>query len=206
MKEKVFDFIWEVFTKAREEQGKCNRLPILMGPEELKTLEEAVESYFDYLFPEPLREILPLVFNRIRKGDNKYGPHPGPKRAFGALRNEYNELKTELDAEDSSPISVFEEGLDVSAMALKFLRDYSYPEYLEANKKPEMRASVDWLPEVKGKIVIVDPDGWDRRNFFYSFNVEQITLDEFVRRVQRSTCSFPDGDAWETWCKNMSVW
>jgi hypothetical protein len=34
---------------------------------------------------------------------------------------------------------------------------------------------------------ILDPDGWDRKNFDFSFNEEKITQEEFSRRVCMST-------------------
>lgn len=54
----------------------------------------------------------------------------------------------------------------------------------------ELKTSKDWyesMPE-KGKIVIMDPDGWDRSNYEYSFNEELITEEEFQRRLCSSTC------------------
>lgn len=38
-----------------------------------------------------------------------------------------------------------------------------------------------------GCIVIYDPDGWDRRNWEYSWFEERITAEEFLRRANRST-------------------
>lgn len=34
---------------------------------------------------------------------------------------------------------------------------------------------------------IADPDGWDRGNMHYSWYVEEITYDEFERRLNLST-------------------
>jgi hypothetical protein len=47
-----------------------------------------------------------------------------------------------------------------------------------------------WLkdPEFEG-IIILDPDGWDRKNFTVSWT-EPITRDEFRRRMMISTCLF----------------
>lgn len=39
-------------------------------------------------------------------------------------------------------------------------------------------------------IVIFDPDGWDRKNYDYSFNKEKITWKEFCERTSASTCLF----------------
>ena len=35
--------------------------------------------------------------------------------------------------------------------------------------------------------VIIDADGWDRKNYQYSFYEEQITKNEFNRRLMQST-------------------
>ncbi|MFA5397848.1 MAG: hypothetical protein WC346_17695 [Methanogenium sp.] len=42
------------------------------------------------------------------------------------------------------------------------------------------------------KINILDPDGWDRTNYEYSFDKENITYDEFMKRVMRSTIEISD--------------
>lgn len=34
---------------------------------------------------------------------------------------------------------------------------------------------------------ILDPDGWDRKNFHHSYEVEEITLEEFRNRLVVST-------------------
>lgn len=35
---------------------------------------------------------------------------------------------------------------------------------------------------------VLDPDGWDRENYNYSWYEELITLEEYNRRVSNSTC------------------
>lgn len=57
----------------------------------------------------------------------------------------------------------------------------------------DLRSADDWLkePEWKG-IVVLDPDGWDRRNFKVSW-AELITREEFENRVCHSTCIWPRG-------------
>lgn len=44
-------------------------------------------------------------------------------------------------------------------------------------------------------IEVLDPDGWDRRNFEESWQ-EAITLEEFMRRASKSTCK-----NWPAWAK-----
>ena len=47
------------------------------------------------------------------------------------------------------------------------------------------KISSEWIKEYDCKII--DPDGWDRKNYEYSFNIEKITRKEFERRLVRST-------------------
>ncbi|HHX71210.1 MAG TPA: hypothetical protein GX708_24590 [Gallicola sp.] len=64
--------------------------------------------------------------------------------------------------------------------------------------KQTLKTSKQWydeLPEDK-KIIILDPDGWDRSNYEYSFNEELITYDEFQKRLLFSTCKFNES-VWE---------
>lgn len=48
-----------------------------------------------------------------------------------------------------------------------------------------LKTSKEWAKEVS--YAIIDPDGWDRSNFNYSFNQEKITFSEFNRRSRLST-------------------
>lgn len=53
----------------------------------------------------------------------------------------------------------------------------------------EMKTSEEWL---KGKylheVQVLDPDGWDRKNFGFSWFEEKITEIEFNNRLGDSTC------------------
>ena len=51
--------------------------------------------------------------------------------------------------------------------------------------KPIKKVSSEWIKEVGYEII--DPDGWDRTNFDYSFNKEKITFEEFKNRIMNST-------------------
>lgn len=55
---------------------------------------------------------------------------------------------------------------------------------------PELKTSQQWYDLIPKEFEfgIYDPDGWDRTNYEYSFNQELITKEEFLNRVQRSTC------------------
>jgi hypothetical protein len=47
------------------------------------------------------------------------------------------------------------------------------------------KVSSEWIKEYNVKIL--DPDGWDRTNYDYSFNKEEITRKGFERRLMFST-------------------
>lgn len=50
------------------------------------------------------------------------------------------------------------------------------------------KSSEAWLKEPKFEdITVLDPDGWDRRNFKASW-AEEITESEFEARLMNSTC------------------
>lgn len=52
------------------------------------------------------------------------------------------------------------------------------------------KTSQQWYEIIpkKYKLVIYDPDGWDRMNYEYSFHEELITTEEFQMRLSNSTC------------------
>jgi hypothetical protein len=54
----------------------------------------------------------------------------------------------------------------------------------------ETMTSAEWYSKQypNKEVEIIDPDGWDRANFDYSWKEEQISLYEFNRRVLASTC------------------
>ena len=58
------------------------------------------------------------------------------------------------------------------------------------NVNATLKSASEWLrePQYYG-VTIIDPDGWDRTDFDASFD-EPITLDEFQRRLNRSTLQF----------------
>jgi len=60
---------------------------------------------------------------------------------------------------------------------------------MEANEG--LKTSLTWLDEDEfNSITLMDPDGWDRSNYQYSFNEELITKAEFEKRVMYSTIIF----------------
>ena len=50
-----------------------------------------------------------------------------------------------------------------------------------------LRTSSEWLSRLHPGTIILDPDGWDRSNYEYSFYKERITSKEFNERLIRST-------------------
>ena len=52
-------------------------------------------------------------------------------------------------------------------------------------KKEIKKTSSEWINEFGYKVL--DPDGWNRQNFDYSWNQEKITIDEFKKRLSLST-------------------
>ncbi len=55
--------------------------------------------------------------------------------------------------------------------------------------------SKDWYATLfpNKEVVVLDPDGWDRTNFQFSWFEELITEQQFHLRVMSSTCKFPVG-------------
>ena len=49
----------------------------------------------------------------------------------------------------------------------------------------ETKTSAEWAEQAN--VIVLDPDGWDRKNFKYSFGEELITMDEFNIRLMKST-------------------
>mgnify|MGYP001612031644 CR=1 FL=1 len=43
------------------------------------------------------------------------------------------------------------------------------------------KTSEQWQQQCE--YIVIDPDGWDRKNFDFSWNMELITLEEFNRRL-----------------------
>lgn len=57
----------------------------------------------------------------------------------------------------------------------------------------EVKTSEQWEKEDKSSVIVLDPDGWDRSNYQYSYYEELITLEEYNMRKMMSTCKFPSG-------------
>lgn len=53
--------------------------------------------------------------------------------------------------------------------------------------KDILKTSEEWQ-KLKPNPVVYDPDGWDRKNFQFSWYEELITEDEYTGRMLESTC------------------
>jgi hypothetical protein len=51
----------------------------------------------------------------------------------------------------------------------------------------EKRTSEEWQ-KLHPNPKVLDPDGWDRKNFQYSWYEELITYTEYMNRILPSTC------------------
>ena len=49
------------------------------------------------------------------------------------------------------------------------------------------KTSKEWQ-ELYPEIKVLDPDGWDRNNFQYSWFEEKISFEEYNKRLMYSTC------------------
>ena len=55
-------------------------------------------------------------------------------------------------------------------------------------KKQRGRKTSEEWQKLYPDIIVYDPDGWDRKNWEYSWHVELITKEEYDKRVFNSTC------------------
>ena len=51
------------------------------------------------------------------------------------------------------------------------------------------KTSAKWQEEYP-EFRVIDPDGWDRENYEWSWNKEKITHEEYKKRLMRSTVMF----------------
>jgi hypothetical protein len=50
-----------------------------------------------------------------------------------------------------------------------------------------LKTSEEWQKEIKHFMRVLDPDGWDRKNFQHSWYEEKISKQEFCKRTSIST-------------------
>lgn len=53
-----------------------------------------------------------------------------------------------------------------------------------------LKTSQEWMIETG--VDVIDPDGWDRKNLYWSFFKELISREEFERRLIDSTCNLEE--------------
>lgn len=53
-----------------------------------------------------------------------------------------------------------------------------------------LKTSAEWSELDVSGIIVLDPDGWDRSNYQYSYYEEKITHDEYLNRRMFSTVLF----------------
>ena len=63
------------------------------------------------------------------------------------------------------------------------------------------RTSEEWQI-LKPNIIVFDPDGWDRRNYQFSWCEELITEEEYEQRLSRSTCIINENS--NHWTRDIS--
>ena len=68
-----------------------------------------------------------------------------------------------------------------------FYKNYIWPHELR-RRKPK-KTSEEWNKKYRKKtrMIIYDPDGWDRVNYKYSWHEEMITWEEFLNKAMLST-------------------
>ena len=57
-----------------------------------------------------------------------------------------------------------------------------------------MKTSQEWFEQLENKypgFVVMDPDGWDRKNYQFSWHKEMISKEEFEKRLLISTIVMP---------------
>lgn len=64
----------------------------------------------------------------------------------------------------------------------------------------ELKTSEEW--QKLCLIEILDPDGWDRKDYQYSWYEEKISREEFEKRIGPSTCHFHTEDLANIWKDN----
>ena len=55
-----------------------------------------------------------------------------------------------------------------------------------------LKTSAEWQ-ELKPHTTVINPDGWDRKHFEYSWHKELITEAEYNKRLSKSTCQWKRG-------------
>jgi len=88
------------------------------------------------------------------------------------------------------------------------ITDTRFPNEFEAVKERDgvtikverYKTSQSWQEEFRSWFLVLDPDGWNREKFSYSWFEEKITQNDFINRMKKSTCKFykPKEDFFES--------
>lgn len=114
-------------------------------------------------FKKEMLEKWNLEFNDIKKEENRSIPDPDEMTIQWVFKNYVMEIYAD------SPWYVLYE--------VRYI-----PKIFKFN-------SWTWNKIYKEYLEVLDPDGWDRKNFEYSMR-EKITRNEYLKRVYYSTCRF----------------
>ena len=57
----------------------------------------------------------------------------------------------------------------------------------------KLLTSAEWQ-ELKPNTTVLNPDGWDRENYKFSWSEELITEAEYNKRLSKSTCQWKRGE------------
>jgi len=79
--------------------------------------------------------------------------------------------------------------LFVSISFSKFVNTRNLQIEMAKEVEVEKRNSQEWLEIMQEShdVLIIDPDGWDRKNYNHSFYEEKISEEEFNIRLSKST-------------------
>lgn len=67
----------------------------------------------------------------------------------------------------------------------------------------QLKTSQDWQQEFPD-VIVCDPDGWNRKDYNFSWHQELIPLNEYQRRLLYSTCQFKNNIDLTTYFKTNS--
>ena len=68
---------------------------------------------------------------------------------------------------------------------------YEYVRWLDISTEEELKTSEDWS-KIFNNVIVLDPDGWERNNFQFSWFEELITERVYTNRLLPSTTILRD--------------
>lgn len=135
-------------------------------------LEERITRCYDDVTPR-LEEIEKLK-KRQRKAVDTYLDEVRPEiRATEGLLKWAEKNGAAYDGKNTNFAELDEEGKGFSPRRV--------------DPQPELCTSDGWHKDLNPHIIILDPDGWDRKNYQYSFFEERVTRKVYEYRLGMST-------------------